>query len=58
MKQALYVVGMSIVLAAAATPLVAGTGAPVPEIDGTTITTGLGFLAGAVLLVRAKWHRK
>jgi len=54
MKQVLYLSGMLIVLAFGATPLLAGTVLQVPEIDGGTITTGLGLLTGAVLLLRAR----
>jgi len=58
MKQSLQAIGMLFVLAALATPLLAGAGTQVPEIDGASITTGLGLLAGGVLIVRARWHAK
>ena len=43
-----------------ATPVFAGTvgPAPVPEIDGGSLSAGLGLLAGGVLLLRARFGRK
>ena len=58
MRQALYGTGMAIVLVSLATPLLAGVAAAVPEIDGGSITTGLGLLAGGILMLRARMARK
>lgn len=57
MRQALYAAGMVIVLAALAAPVSAGATIAVPEIDGASITAGLGLLAGGVLLVRSRLRR-
>ena len=58
MKQVVYAIGMLVVLGALATPLLAGAGTQVPEIDGASITTGLGLLAGGILMARARWRAK
>ncbi|CAN5724000.1 hypothetical protein BH18ACI5_BH18ACI5_14990 [soil metagenome] len=57
MRQALYAAGMLIVLASVATTVSAGITAPVPEIDGSSVTAGLGLLTGGVLVVRARLRR-
>jgi len=46
------------VIASLATSVSAGVVSAVPEIDGASITAGLGLLAGGVLLVRARLRRK
>lgn len=56
MRQALYGTGMAIVLVSLGTPLLAGF--VVPEIDGGSVTTGLGLLAGGILMLRARMARK
>jgi len=56
MRHVLYTAGMLIVLGSIATPLLAV--ASVPEIDGGSMSTGLGLLAGGILLVRARWGRR
>jgi hypothetical protein len=38
--------------------LIAGTTPTAPEIDGSSISAGLGLLAAGVLIVRSRWHRK
>lgn len=58
MRQALYGAGLLIVLVSFATPLLAGLAAPVPEIDGGSITAGLGLLTGAVMILRSRMRRK
>lgn len=57
MRQTLYAAGMLIVLASVATSLHAGVVAAVPEIDGASLTAGLGLLAGGVLVLRARLRR-
>lgn len=58
MRQAiLYVAGVTLVLVSIATPSFAGF-TVVPEIDGGSVSTGLGLLAGGVLLLRARFGRK
>jgi len=54
MRKPTYLAGFCVVLASLSTSLSAGAATTVPEIDGGTITTGLGLLTGAVLLVRAR----
>jgi hypothetical protein len=39
-------------------PVLAGTPNAAPEIDGSSISAGLGLLAAGVLIVRSRWHRK
>jgi len=58
MRVALYVSGLAMVIASLATSVSAGVVSAVPEIDGASITAGLGLLAGGVLLVRARLRRK
>jgi len=53
----MYVAGLSMVLASLATPVIAST-VGVPEIDASSLSVGLGLLAGAVLIVRSRMHRK
>lgn len=38
--------------------LVASPAVTAPELDGTSLTTGLGVLAAGVLIFRARWRRK
>jgi hypothetical protein len=58
MRQALYGAGLLIVLGAVAGSVQATVVGPVPEIDSSSITAGLGLLAGAVMIVRARTRRK
>ena len=57
MRQALYAAGMVVVLASIATSLQAGIPNPVPEVDGASISAGLGLLGGGVLLLRARLRK-
>jgi hypothetical protein len=57
MKVGLYGLGMALIVASLVAPVSAGTPVGVPEIDGASITAGLGLLAGGVLLVRARFRR-
>ncbi|CAN5724183.1 hypothetical protein BH18ACI5_BH18ACI5_15000 [soil metagenome] len=57
MRFALYGFGLAVVVASLATSVSAGGPVAVPEIDGASITAGLGLLAGGVLLVRARLRR-
>lgn len=38
--------------------LAASQAVTAPELDGTSLTTGLGVLAAGVLIFRARWRRK
>lgn len=57
MRHVVYAVGMLVVMGSVATPLLASTVA-VPEIDGGSIATGVGLLAGGILLLRARWRAR
>ena len=57
MRSALYAAGMLVVFAAVTTPLSAGVSTVAPEIDGASMTTGLGLLAGGIMLIRARMRR-
>ena len=57
MKIGMYGLGLALVVASLATSVSAGGPVAVPEIDGASITAGLGLLAGGVLLVRARLRR-
>ena len=57
MRRAIYIAGLMLALAAVASPAFAGTN-PVPEVDGNSLTLGLGLLSGSVLLLRARFRRK
>lgn len=52
--------GVLTVLVSLATPLLAqnGRAVPVPEIDGGSISTGLGLHAGGLLMLRARWRSR
>ena len=61
MRMARYVIcslGVLVVLVVTETAALAGTVTPAPEIDGTSISAGLGLLAAGVMIVRARWSRK
>jgi hypothetical protein len=54
-RAAMYSFGVLVVLGSVASAAFAGDLNPAaPEIDGGTITTGLGLLAGSVLVLRAR----
>ena len=56
MRVAMYGVGLLMVVASLATTVMAV--APVPEIDGGSISSGLGLLTGASLMLRARWRAR
>ena len=58
MRKVLYGTGFLIILLSLTATVGAGTPTAVPEVDGGTLTTGLGLLAGGLLLVRARWGAK
>ena len=57
MRQVLYAAGLMLMLVSTAAPASAGI-TIVPEIDGGSLSTGLGLLAGGVLMLRARFGRK
>ena len=56
MKIATYVLGVSIVILSAASYAFAGVVAP--EIEPSSMSAGLGLLAGGLLIARARWRSK
>jgi len=51
----LCVFAVAVAMVAIETPLFAGTpGTPVPEIDGATLSAGLGLLGAGVLWLRSR----
>ena len=56
-QQAVYVASLMLVLVFAAAPVLAGVPS-VPEIDGGSLSTGLGILAGSLLMLRARFRRR
>ena len=49
-----YGAGLFLTVLSMASPVLAGAQSVAPEIDGTTVSMGLGLLAGAVLLLRSR----
>jgi len=47
-----------LVVVTTATASVAGTPNAVPEIDGVTLSAGLGLLAAGVLVIRSRRRKK
>jgi hypothetical protein len=58
MRQALYLTGLVALVLSAAVAEAGSATAPVPEIGGGSISTGLGLLAGGALMLRARFGRK
>ncbi len=50
--------GVLVVLVVTETLALALDALPAPEIDGTSISAGLGLLAAGAMIVRARWGRK
>jgi hypothetical protein len=53
-----YGLGLLTVVLSIQEHLLAGGASRAPEIDGSSISAGLGLLAAGVLIVRSRWHRK
>jgi hypothetical protein len=53
-----YSLGLALIVAVLATTLAAGTPQSVPEVDGSSIVTGLALASGAVLIVRSRRRTK
>ena len=58
MRRIVYSVGFLMVLASVSNAVMAGTGGSVPEISGGSLSTGLGLLAGGILMLRARFGRR
>ena len=54
---AMWWLGMLTILASA-TGTVYATFGSVPEVNASSLSAGLGLLAGAVMILRARMHRK
>ena len=57
MRRAMYLSGFAIVLVSLGATAMA-TPAPVPEIDGGSLTSGIGLLTGGMLMLRSRFGRK
>ncbi|MEO7791072.1 MAG: hypothetical protein ABIX28_16030 [Vicinamibacterales bacterium] len=53
-RGALYGGGLLVLMLTAQSGLAAGISIQAPEIDGSSLTTGLGLLTAAVLIVRSR----
>jgi len=54
---AVYGAGMIMLLVTMTSGVAGSSPQAVPEIDGATVTTGLGLLTAGILLVRARMGR-
>jgi hypothetical protein len=56
----MYGAGLLLVVLSASATVVAGqpAPAPVPEIDGGSLTIGLGLLSGSLMILRSRWRSK
>ena len=55
-RTAMYIAGIVAVIAASGSSVMAQVA--VPEIDGGSIASGVGFLAGSILILRARWRAR
>ena len=53
-----YIAGITFAVLTIAVVAQAGGGAPVPEIDGMSVSAGLGLLAAGVMIVRSRRRTK
>jgi hypothetical protein len=53
-----YGLGIITILAATANQALAGLTTPAPEIDGASISAGLGILAAGILILRSRRRSK
>ncbi len=56
-RRVLYASGLLLMVGAVGVVTSASTPIQVPEVSGSTLTTGLAALAGGLLIVRARWGR-
>jgi len=56
-KLAIWCLGL-LTIVASATGAVYATAASVPEVDASSVSAGLALLTGAVMILRARMHRK
>lgn len=57
-RAALYGSGLTVIIGAIGAHLLATGPAATPEIDGATISAGLGLLAGGFLILRSRRRSK
>ena len=55
---ALFGLGVLTVVVSAATPVLALSPVAAPELDGNSLSAGLGLLAAGVLIVRSRMRSK
>jgi hypothetical protein len=53
-----YSLGLALIVGGLAATLVAGSVHPAPEIDGSSIATGLALASGAILILRSRRRTK
>lgn len=53
-----YGLGLFLIVLSVGNHLFAGGPSPVPEIDGGSISAGLGLLAGGILILRSRRRSK
>ena len=53
-RAGLFGAALSAILASLVVPLSATVASPVPEIDGASISAGLGLLAAGILVLRSR----
>ena len=61
MRKATYGAGVLLMALSAAATVAAGQPTPppvVPEIDGGSLTIGLGLLSGSLMILRSRWRSK
>lgn len=58
MKVGMYGLGLALIVASVGTSISATATATVPEIDGASLSAGLGLLTGSLLILRARWRSR
>jgi len=53
-----YGLGLAVIVGGLGVSLMAGTAPIAPEIDGSSIATGLALASGAVLILRSRRRQK
>ena len=58
MKKAVHALGLLTLVSSFGTHLFAGAALQVPEIDATSMSSGLGVLAAGILIVRSRMRSR
>jgi hypothetical protein len=58
MRVSTYGLGLALLVGGLATTLFAGFAHPAPEVDGSSIVTGLALASGAILILRSRRRTK